>query len=137
MTLLPGALPGARWVWPALQLDHLEPHLGRGGEAGAQYLKHTTGLCPCPRHFSSGWRPRENLFQDLIDNTSLSKKLVILLMIVYCNFKSHDDDGYSALLSNFFHRQSQRGMLALSSTTTSSSRLGTGILSNIQSRKSI
>ena len=46
MTLLPGALPGARWVWPALQLGHLEPHLGRGGEAGAQYLKHTTGLCP-------------------------------------------------------------------------------------------
>ena len=88
MTLLPGALPGARWVWSALQLGHLEPHLGRGGEAGAQYLKHTTGLCPCPRHYSSGWRPGENLFQDIIDNTSLLKKLVILLMIVYCNFRT-------------------------------------------------
>ena len=55
MTLLPGALPGARWVWSALQLGHLEPHLGRGGEAGAQYLKHTTGFRPCPRHYSSGW----------------------------------------------------------------------------------
>ena len=36
MTLLPGALPGARWVWSALQLGHLEPYLGRGGAAGAQ-----------------------------------------------------------------------------------------------------